>query len=243
MFCRTARRMIYLYKPDELSQSERSRLERHIERCSECAAEAMAARRTRQVVAALADRKPVLHDPEEFTRYVLASVKSEQERVWLGQRRTSVFPFPLRGIQLASGVSLMFIVLALIVQTYSDARKVSALEERLNGEVRERAVRTVAPGAKLDSFGLPLHQEKEVQQAGLLGLPRIPALKEKADPLPGKWRHTLIDYIARNYPELASINLEDGLDEQERAILATDGGELLSEREFIVRAREENNAK
>jgi hypothetical protein len=229
MHCRTARRRIFLYKPDELSQGERLRLERHLGRCSECAAEAMVGHRTRQMVAALRDQEPILNNPEDLTASIMRAVESERQRTWSGQRQTRMPSAAVWRIQLACSLTLLLIALAFVAQTYSDTRKVYALEQRLRGEGGTQAVSTGV---------LP-----EQLRAEVLSVPELLRLIQWIDQSNRARQRTLMDHIARNYPGLASINLDNGVDERERAILATEGETLLKELESIVRTGGKNNEK
>ncbi len=132
-------------------------------------------------------------------------------------------------IQLACSVALLFIVVVAVAQTYSDARKVYALEQRLRGEGKAQAV----------SAGV-------VPERLLAEVPNVPdllRLLQMFDQSNRGSQRTLMDHIARNYPGLASINLDDGIDERERAILATEGVAFLKELESIVRTGGKDNAK
>jgi hypothetical protein len=228
MLCRTARRMIFLYKSGELSQAETSRLEKHLGGCSACAAEVMAARRTGRMVVALREREPILHNPEGLTAGIMRDVELARTHAWSDQR----LHMPSAGIwrlQLACSAALLFIVVALVAQTYSDARKVYALEQRLCGEGKVQAASAaLVPGQLL---------------AELPNVPNLLGLIQQFGQSNSSSRTTLLDHIAENYPGLASINLDDGIDERERAILATEGETLLRELESIVRTGGKDYAK
>ena len=45
---------------------------------------------------------------------------------------------------------------------------------------------------------------------------------------------TLMDRLKKKYPALFTVTLDDGLDERERAILATEGRAFLNEMELLV---------
>ena len=229
MLCRTARTMIFLYKPDELSQAETSRLEKHLGKCSACAAEAIAARRTGRMVAALQEREPMLHDPEGLTAGIMRDVELAREHAGLTQRRLHMPSATVWRLQLACSVALLFIVVAVVAQTYSDARKVYALEQRLRSDGKAQAAGAVLVPGQL--------------QAGLPNVPDLLQLIQQFGPPSGSDRATLLDHIAENYPGLASINLDDGIDERERAILATEGKALMKELESMVRTGGKDNAK
>ena len=229
MLCRTARRMIFLYKPGELSEAQTSRLEKHLGRCQECAAEVTAARRTGQMVTALREREPVLDDPKGLTAAIMRGVESERQHSWSDQRGVHMpFAAVLR-IQVACSVALLFIVVAVVTQTYSDARKVYALEQRLHDE----------DGARTVSAGVVPEQLR----AKVLNVPGLLRLIQVFDQSNRSSQRTLMDQIARKYPGLASINLDNGIDKRERAILATEGETLLKELESIVRTGGKDNAK
>jgi len=132
-------------------------------------------------------------------------------------------------IQLACSLALLLIALAVVAQTSSDAGKVYALEQRLLGESGAQAARTGV---------LP-----ELLRSEALSGSELLRFIQWIDHSSRGSQHTLMDYIAKNYPGLASINLDDGVDERERAILATEGETLLKELESIVRTGGKSNAK
>jgi len=163
----------------------------------------------------------------------MRGVESEGERSWSTQRRTRTPSAAVWRIQLACSLALLLIVFAFVAQTYSDARKVFALEQRLQGEVEAQPFSTGA---------LP-----EQLRAEVLSVPELLRLIHDFGHAFGESnrsnQHTLMDYIAKNYPGLATIDLNDGIDERERGILATEGETLLKELESIVRNGGKPNAK
>jgi hypothetical protein len=163
----------------------------------------------------------------------MRGVESEGQRARSTQRRTPTPSAAVWRIQLGCSLALLLIVFAFVAQTYSDARKVYALEQRLQSEAGAQSFSTGA---------LP-----EQLRAEVLGVPELLRLIQDFGREFGQSnnssQHTLMDYIARNYPGLATIDLSDGVDEREREILATEGETLLKELESIVRTGGKNDAK
>jgi hypothetical protein len=181
------------------------------------------------VVAALREHGPVLDDPEGLTAAIMRGVESERQRSWSARPRTRMPSTAFRRIQLVCSLVLLLIVSSFVAQTYSDATKVYALEQRLYGE---RGARPLSAGA------LPGQVRAEVSSA-----PDLLRFIQWIDNSNDGSHHTLMDHIAKNYPGLASLDLDDGVDERERAILATEGETLLKELASIVRTGGENHAK
>jgi hypothetical protein len=121
----------------------------------------------------------------------------------------------------------ILLVAAFFLQSILDARRMAALDERL-AQVRPPAARREV---------LPPQSVAEAKEM-------FHALSAGIGPFAGNLRigplqqATLMDRLKNKYPALFTITVDDGLDERERAILATEGRAFLNEVELLVRLGE-----
>jgi len=228
MRCSRARRLLHLNRKGELSDVLQARVLQHASTCPACAAELEMIRRTEMAYTALTQIDPVLRDPEELTGTVMRRVYSSKTV----NRWSDLLAIPLpvqRSFQLAAVV----LVCAFFSLSVFDAFRMSQLDERLAH---------VAPQASgqfdalLPRSGDPkeLLAGHRVNEAGLLQFVR--ALAED----PGTT--SMMDQFRAKYPGLFSITTEDGLDDRERAILATEGRAFLKDVEHLISMAEESHA-
>lgn len=243
MLCRTAKTMIHLYRPDELTEVQRRKVERHLARCGRCATEARNARRTEDVVAGLRGRTPAMDDVHSFTLAVMRGVESGDHTQRSARKVPVRWSVSLQSVRPALGVAVVVLFIAFFTPLYLDAQKIAALEQRLAANAGPSANQGNLTPAELLSRGMLGGQGKILsQRAELFSLSTLLGLAEGFGFPDRPGRQTLLDHISVKYPRLASVNLEDGVDERERAILSTEGPELLRELRSIIDSEGKNNA-
>jgi len=130
-------------------------------------------------------------------------------------------------LQRAVQFACMLLVAAFFLQSILDAHRMAALDERL-AQVRPPALRREV---------LPPQSVAEAKEM-------LHALSAGIGPFGGNLRigplqqATLMDRLKNKYPALFTVTVDDGLDERERAILATEGRAFLNEVELLVRLGE-----
>ena len=221
MRCARARGLIHLNREGELRESLRGAVLRHAARCPECASELARITHTQKVLDSLRNAEPVLGNPRELTTAIMDRVLSRCERA-----RRPVFSLPVfmwLRFQRAVQFACILLVTAFFLQSILDARRMAALDERL-AQVRPPAGRReVMPPQSLAEAKEMFH----ALSAGIgpfSGNLRIGPLEQA----------TLMDRLKKKYPALFTVTLDDGLDERERAILATEGRAFLNEMELLV---------
>lgn len=243
MLCRTARKWVYLYRPDELPGFRKRRLERHLARCPKCAAEAKAAHDVGQTIALLHSQTPVLTDPEGFTLSVMRSAKPRElrRREVLTQVTGRLTGF--RTIQWASGLAVVAVAIAFVAQVSSDARKVALLEARLRQSHGISLPQEPGTREFLRRFPSAGELRTDVHKAQLFTPWSLLDVVDGLGVFKANQQEAFLRHISSKYPQLASVNVDDGLDDRERAVLATEGAALMRELESIVRREGTLNEK
>lgn len=235
--CKNIEPLLYLFRGDELTSSERARVEAHCQACANC----------REILAHLGLLEAGL------LQYRSAVPKIPEEALIVVQTLRRIEGSPGRGAgraasRRAEGVSdwlrpvfatlLIFAAMTLVVQISRDALRVHHLEAQLE-------VKGMAPGfaAESENPGLyellelvssfqkahsPFSYRSESVQYG--GQRFGPALEDAMNA-----REGLFDKFSAEYPRLSSITPQDGLDNNERSILKSDGMRFIREFEQFVR--------
>ena len=225
MRCVRARQLLHLNREGELSDALRNDLLRHASRCPECAAELSLIKKTEKTFSSLRGAEPCLANPPGLTAAIMNRVHSGAEPA----RRLSAFipHFMSFRVQRAIHVACVMVVAAFFLETIMDARRMTQLDERLS-HVRPTATAKDARPPR------SLSEAKEMLRSLEAGL----------GPLDGNLRigpfgqATVMDRLRAKYPELFTVTVDDGLDDRERAILATQGRAFLNEMELLVRIGE-----
>jgi hypothetical protein len=144
----------------------------------------------------------------------------------------------IRLVGAATGILLVFLYATL---SYNDARTLAALEERLTqrqsgrGSIAEQLAREVA--SQLES-----RNRRSLAEAGVrldeAGRMLQFLVRPSHQPAPV----TLEEFFLRKYPALASVTLQDGLDEKELSILTNDGERFLQDLEKLIRKEKSTHA-
>ncbi len=242
MKCHQAQDLIYLYRPGELTVERRQELEEHLASCSACSAESRAALQAEKRVSGVRNIEPRLGDAARLTRAIIrATVAPGQHPVDLFGSLSEWTAAP--AFRIAACFALFMISASFFLQTVVDARKMEILEGRLKSVSSIPA--TISP--------------RDIQRTGLIlpGSAIIPMLPESFDVAGadiGQWqkepalaailqtllgRHgqngtTMIDYLAKKYPRLTSVRIDDGFNDREREILASDGEAFLKDMETMM---------
>jgi hypothetical protein len=242
MKCSKAQDLIYLNRPGELTGERRQELQNHLASCPTCAEESKAALEMEKRVSELRGIEPRLEHAAHLTRAIMmATAESRQRPTSLPGTlpRWTVTP----AFRIAACVALLMMSGSFLLQTAIDARKVATLEEQL------KSVSTT-PGATgyqdIQRAGLFLSDADRITALpGLLdvGMTDIRQWQKEAamsamlETLFGRQSRngtTMIDYLAKKHPRLASVRIDDGIDDREREILASDGKALIKDMEILI---------
>lgn len=243
MKCRQAQDLMYLYRPGELTVERRQELDEHLAACLTCAAELKAALEMETRVSEVRDLEPRLEDPARLARAIMGAIAEPSRRpknllgTLTGWTVTPAF-------RIAACAALFVICGTFFLQTAIDARKVATLEGRLKslsttpGAIGPQDVRraglflsgTDRIAAFPDSLGVAVSHIRQWQKE-----PGMSAMLQTLFGRQGQNGTTMIDYLAKKHPRLASIRIDDGFDDREREILASEGEAFLKDVENLIR--------
>jgi hypothetical protein len=249
MKCHHAQDLLYLYRPGELTGKRRQELEEHLASCHTCATELNAALELEKEVSDIRQVEPRIEDPAHLLRTVMRATTETGQRPAESGQRPAGFLGTLPewtatpAFRIAACVALFVISGTFFLQTSLDARKVATLERRL------KSLSTTSGTIDQQNF----------QRAGLFlsGTDRITALPESLGVAVTEIRQwqkepaaaailltlfgrqtengtSIIDYLAKKHPRLASVRIDDGFDDREREILASEGEAFLKDVESLI---------
>jgi hypothetical protein len=247
MKCREALQLLDLNREGEITEGRKSDLTQHLQSCTACAAEAVAAERGKEQISSLRAIIPVPDNAARLTSGVMRAIRKIEE--------ADALPSPWRllvapRVRLALGMSLLLVGGLFLAQTERDARRVAALEERLS---------TQNPSTSFTLQGAILSARTHTQYAssiddlvyavgqllpGTIRRETIPGTPDMhagdAGGIAGG-RITFEQYLKFKYPRLASVRLDDGLSREERDLLKTEGAVFMKDVEELLRKGEMNH--
>jgi hypothetical protein len=242
MKCHQAQDLMYLCRPGELIGVQRQELEEHVATCPACAAEMKAVREMEKRVAEVRNTEPRLEDAAQLTGAVLRAIAKPGQRpdfFIATLPEWTVTP----AFRIAACIALFLLCGSFFLQTAIDARKVTTLEGRMmslsttSNATDPQEIR----GAGLflsgtDRFAA-LPESLGVAVTAINQWQREPAMAAMFATLLGRQDRqgtTMIDYLAKKHPRLVSIRIDDGIDDREQEILATDGEAFIKDLQMLI---------
>jgi hypothetical protein len=235
--CKQIEPLLYLFREDELSPDDRARVASHCRTCASCAGILEQLTSLDAHVAQLRLETPQASGEESIIDGALQEITGEARN----PRRRRLSP-QLEGVvawlRPTFGTLLIFAAMTLAFELSRDAISLHRLETRL-------ASKYTPPGALIEPEELSVADLLEL--AGFLQArqstfpPQMEALPAAAEPYgPAlqdalRQRGGLIDKFEREYPRLFSVNPNDGISDEERSILASDGKKFVIEFETYIR--------
>ncbi|NIM11534.1 MAG: hypothetical protein GTO45_05520 [Candidatus Aminicenantes bacterium] len=132
---KTYQKLLYLYRSGELSRREIKKLERHLDRCEECAREKLQIEKTERLMAKARSTTPLPPNPQELTERIMQTLQYEQleglgiKGVKYKYRWLDWFYFPK--VRFAM-VGIVLVVLGIfILQSTMILHRVSSLEQKM----------------------------------------------------------------------------------------------------------------
>lgn len=228
--CKDLEPLVYLSREGELTAEEESLVREHLRTCPHCSSIRASLRTMHNELDPARSVPPSTVNLAEITLARLNG-RVRETRSWFDVLLDSARP--------ALAVSVSALVLLLVVQETRDAMKTSALEERL--EDRGSASRTWNPLWTVS--GIPALQSlAEAQRQdgtdprpimAAIGDDQVKAITSILSLIVGS-SDDLFVRLSRRYPNLARVTFEDGLTDQERRILATEGQMLLNDLQNMI---------
>jgi len=242
MKCREVQHQLYLYRPGELTDERRRAIERHLAVCPDCTARRDAVLELEKRISEIRGMEPKIDDPAGLTDAVM---RATLDAGGPAMRSSGVlFDWSVSPAFRVAACLILFLLSGLFfAQTAVDARKVTALEDRLKservsaGEHWPAAARKagLSPSA-LSLLTLPAPVRNHA--AGYLdGITNEPDLTAVLGALFERQRNegdALFEYLATRYPRLATVRIDDGVDAREQDILSSDGEACIEEISQLV---------
>jgi hypothetical protein len=133
---KTYQKLLHLYRSGELSHREAKKLERHLDRCEECAREKLKIEKTEQLIEKARSTMPLLPNPQELTDRIMQTLQYEQpggsgviKGVKYNYRWLDWFYFPR--VRFAM-VGIVLVVLGIFIfQSTMILHRVSSLEQKM----------------------------------------------------------------------------------------------------------------
>lgn len=139
MDCKTAKRLIHLYKDDELTDSEKTLLENHLSDCNACRTYRKELNAYKKAVKEITSQEPYLSEHVQLTDRIMSAIKPE-EPVLL-HNATNLFR--LAGIRIAASVLILIQTGLFSYQQFyisGSVKKLSQVNQKQN-------IQTAGPGS------------------------------------------------------------------------------------------------
>ena len=228
--CRRIEPLLFLFRDGELSPEELREVQRHIDVCFRCREVLQQLRSVDAALAPLREEVPDSVGSIDAINRTMDQLAGQHKR--MGERNQSVL---LDWLRPALSWMVMAAVVLLLTQQVRDAVKIADLEKRLGarGNVVASSGSALNPGVLRFLTG-----ESIDRRSGIAAAPSLKDASTASDPMqliPSgilslfQRNSTLFDELSRRYPNLSTITLDDGIDERERKILATEGAVFLRE--------------
>lgn len=225
--CSEIERLIHLHREGERTPVEERRVLDHVARCPACAEILRSVERAGgEIAAARGAGRDV-----SAGAWIVDRTVDEIRRTGRGP---SVFPTAGRG---GPGPAIAFALLCIVVlmaQVGRDAWESVSMERRLAGQAESgRSEPSTVPGGFTELASLLMPRAKGVRAEAISRASAVPRFLT-----PGFGGDDLFRAYADRYPALAAVDPYDGIDERERAVLATDGQAFLEEFRMMVKTGE-----
>jgi len=231
-----------LYREKELQGDIREKLERHIARCPACAQEERLISGEFAPLDTLRMRQPVIADPKALTMQIMRQIDARPVLPGSAASGPSFAIRMLASVRPALATGGAFLVVLFIVLTASDARTLASLEARL----RRSGSRDLSYAEQLARDAGEMLDERARRRYSEAGMGTgdakhaIEGILHAGTPSP---RITMEEYLLRKYPALASVTLQDGIDDKEREVLAGDGTRFLKDLDSLIRKENPHHGK
>jgi hypothetical protein len=239
--CKNIESLIYLYRDGELSSEEKSMALEHARTCTSCSDILKQLHSIDAALEPLREEVPVLSEDAALVNDTIDRIAGKSSAEHSRGRRTSPIDEVLRWLQPALGFAVAAAIVLFVIQQSRDAIKIADLENSL------RANGTTAMTGK--SFANSITQRllelaAAEQKRGGAFSPPVQSASAFSDPAKlissgvlSLLRHDsgVFDEFSRRYPDLASVTLDDGINEHEQKILETEGRAFLQDFEKLLR--------
>ena len=231
--CRKIKPLLHLYREGELSEDEKTRVVEHIKTCSRCRVIHDQLLSIDAALKGLRAQVPEAVSDPGLVGETIDLISKKKDVGGSGEYLDDLLDLIFSWLRPALSLTLIAAAILFVTQQARDSIKVAELENRLS--VRGNVV--AAEASSKDNLASLQQRAKKLMSSK----PSMAAIVSDPSGLLGSglmelFRHNpgLFEVLSRRYPNLSSITLDDGLDDRERKILATEGKALIKEFEQLV---------
>lgn len=225
--CRNIERLLYLYREGELSAGDRAAVADHTRTCARCRAILEHLVSIDDTLRAGREEVPVLQGGNALVEKAMARISGLEVSAAQEARGRPLEMFILRRLRPALASAVIVGALLFAFEQSRDVIRIDELEARL-----QNAGSGARPFAGLPSQIDPSAALPMLKRAGVMADPAELLRSGLFDFL--RRKEGLFDELARKYPGLSTVVLEDGIDERERKILETEGRAFLKEFDTLL---------
>ena len=236
MKCREARRLIYLFRENEIPEESRRQLLQHAGSCQRCARELQEAEGARLFLSECQSVEPELNAGRDMTEQIMRSVELTPA---VGARSGARREFPsFRRLQFGCTLAAAAIAMVFFLQNISDFSRITQLESRLSRSPNVMQVTPEEPHLAAVGFstvaeiGRFLAPSSSTTTLGLQGRFRLrenvrsffDMLEQGPPGFVGEVRR-----LRMKYPEIWLISPLNGLTANDRRVLSREGKSLIKD--------------
>ena len=234
--CQHIEPLLHLYREGELSDAERNEVLEHTKSCPACRGILGQLQSMDAAIAPLRDELPVLSDEAALVNETLDRIAGRRKNESAQWKRPSPLDEILRWLQPAFGLAFVAAIALFVIQQSRDAIKIAELENRLlidgnhammgeslTNDIARKILELSAAGRGGGGSLKPSLNGTSIltDPARLLGL-----LQKNSG---------LFDELSHKYPELASVKVDNGINEHDRKVLDTEGRAFLKDFERLLK--------
>jgi hypothetical protein len=236
--CKKIESLIYLYRKSELSADESNMVVEHTKSCNHCPGILQQLHMIESALSPLREEVPAMSGDVSLVNETINRIAKTNVNTVASKKKSLNLEVIFGWLKPA----LSFIVLAatvlFVTQQSRDARKISELEIHLRttkGNIGSDIFYTNSDARNILGIVTPKVKEgfsSSLNNAGI-GLDPMRMIGSELLEL-FKKQNGLFDYLSSRYPNLSDVNIEDGINDRERKILATEGKALMKDLEQLT---------
>lgn len=231
MNCKEFEQLLYLFREDELSQTEKELVDIHLENCEQCQAEVNAITEMDAQIAQIRDTGQDHPNAGQLTNHIMSGVKREYtKRASAGKRRgANRFQGWLAApaARYVMATALILIISLFIFQEYFILNKIAALEARLANHHTERVSENfINRSASMNDLSLSTIEMEILEKWVVIRRSSVNELINEIETLEAE-NMALKRILEERYPELVKMLDGRGLSDRELERLLNSRDELL----------------
>ncbi|MBI5021553.1 MAG: zf-HC2 domain-containing protein [Ignavibacteriales bacterium] len=236
--CRKIEPLIYLYRKGELSADENQKVIEHTKNCSQCRDIIEQLHSIDVALSPVRETTPDMSDDISLVNEMINRIVKTNGRNAVSKRKSLNLDVIFGWLKPALSIMVLSATLLFVTQQSRDARKISDLETHLRTTKRNTGSDISYTNSDARNIlGIVTPKVKEGFSSSLnnAGISLDPMRMIGSELLElFKKQNGLFDYLSSRYPNLSEVNIEDGINDRERKILATEGKALMKDLEQLT---------